>query len=445
MKKFGRKRRSICNTTYEDVRKTFDDLKRKIADSGRLSSSGFSPATSPRSVSWRKDYPCDLISSSGDDLEDWSSFISSHNSELGDRSGPRTPSPGSEAQESIAVNHGILSSSETYDESLGFSSFLEEESKKASRIQNITFRRKKGENGNLLELEKCNIDALQEENLEVAALKKISFDRMPKNVRKIGEATFSEVFSDGLKVYKIVPLGDTDDETSLESFLKESAIFKTISSEDGVCRLKDVFLVEGKYPEEYLKAWDDYGEEENERPSKYSDSQKYGVIVMEDGGESLESTKFQGAEEMDRFIRRVIEILANLEEKYEFEHRDLHWGNILIKEDRISLIDFSLSRLKDGDSVIFSNLNDKQWLFEGDEAFDIQFKVYKDMLKLCSGCWSRFTPQSNALWIRYLVEKTFGKGRFKGKKDLVSQYLSIIDSSTSARDIDAKLKRKEVQ
>lgn len=440
MKKFGRKRESIHNTACEEVRKAFEDIKRKIADTGRLSSSGLSTSTSPGNASWKKDYSCDLASSSSED-EEGCGFSSIHNSKFKGRSRDESLEFGSEREEDFVINHDVLSSSETYDESLGFESFLNEEIKRESKMQNITFRRKKEIDSRLSgqDLRTEGIVNLDNGKDGMGMLKKIPFDKMPKNIRKIGEATFSEVFAQGTLVYKIVPLGNTSDETSLPSFLKESTIFKAISEEDGVCKLKDVFLVKGRYPREYLKAWDDYGEEENERPSKYEDSQEYGVIVMEDGGESLENIRFQGIEEADGFIRGVIRTLARLEEKYEFEHRDLHWGNILIKEGRISLIDFSLSRLRNGDAVIFNDLNDKQWLFEGDEGIDIQFKVYRDMRELCSGHWERFTPESNVLWVRYLLEKTFGKNKFKGKKALVSQYMSIIDRSTSAKDIDKKL------
>ncbi|CAD26233.2 similarity to DNA DAMAGE-RESPONSE PROTEIN [Encephalitozoon cuniculi GB-M1] len=441
MKKFGRKRSSIHGTICEDARRAFDDIRRKIADSGRLSSSDFSIDASPGNTSQRRDHPCDLASSSSDDSENWSSFTSVHSIEL--RAGHRRESLTLEnkGEGNSVVNHDILSSSETYDESLGFESFLDSETRRTCRIQNITFRKKKETDG-LVGGQSQGTESLQSSYggmPEVGALRKVPFDRMPKNVKKIGEATFSEVFAHGPLVYKIVPLGDTPDETSLSSFLRESIIFRTISGEDGVCGLKDVFLVAGRYPEEYLKAWDDYGEEENERPCKYRDEQEYGVIVMEDGGESLESIKFQKIAEVDAFIRSAVRVLANLEKKYEFEHRDLHWGNILIREGQINLIDFSLSRLRSGGAVIFNDLNSKQWLFEGDEAVDIQFRVYRDMRKLCSGCWSRFVPASNVLWLRYLVEKAFSKNRFRGRKTLISQYISVIDSSTSAADVDRKL------
>ena len=95
------------------------------------------------------------------------------------------------------------------------------------------------------------------------------------------------------------------------------------------------------------------------------------------------------------------------EEELEFEHRDLHWGNILIqttntkeivyevsgekfkvKTDKIlaTIIDFSLSRLKTGskdaaedgggetrETVIFNDLSKDPDLFKakGDYQFDI--------------------------------------------------------------------------
>lgn len=442
VKKFGRKRPSIHNSTYEDMRMAFDAIRKKLAAPGRLSSGDPPSSRSQRDSIGGRSHPCDLVLSSdeAEDSEGWSSFISVHGSR-----GIVDEGPGPEAQKDKAtqeVGRGGLRTTTACDETLEVEGFLDPEAKRACKMQNITFRRKKGIDGPpaMEEPTGATEGLCIEEELGSRTLKRISFGEMPKNVRKIGEATFSEVFAQGSLVYKIIPLGDGPDETSLSSFLSESAIFRAIASEKGVCKLQDMFLVFGRYPEEYLKAWDEYGREENERPCKYGDEQEYGVIVMEEGGESLENIRFRDISEVDGFVRETVRVLANLEDKYEFEHRDLHWGNILIKEGRINLIDFSLSRLRNRGTVIYSDLNSKQWLFEGDEAVDIQFKVYRDMRELCSGCWSRFVPGSNVLWVRYLVEKAFSKNRFKGRKALISKYMAAIDNSTSARDIERRLR-----
>ncbi|TBU19239.1 haspin serine/threonine kinase [Ordospora colligata] len=340
------------------------------------------------------------------------------------------------------IHEESLSDEMDYKE-LGFLSFInmfnEEDvvGIEAQQIDNITFRKARGE------VDETSHSQMHSEDIyaDIQHLKRIRFDQMPKDVRKIGEATFSEVFAHGTLVYKIIPLGNSSEETCIKSFLKESSIFQTICKEEGVCKLVDVFLLNGRYSEEYLRAWDEYGEEENERPCKYNDEQEYGVLVMADGGVSLEDTKFTNCAEINRFLKNVAKVLANLETKYEFEHRDLHWGNILINSEKVNLIDFSLSRIKSNGKVIYEDLNAKEWLFEGDEQTDIQFGVYKQMRLLSHSDWKAFIPESNVLWMKYLVQKAFSKIRFRGRSSLISQYIKIMDSSSSMIEAEQKLSK----
>lgn len=307
-----------------------------------------------------------------------------------------------------------------------------------NRMQNITFRSEKRRLSIRIEKQTPLEPAAKVQRVSISGLRRVLFRDMPREVRKIGEATFSEVFVHNEKVYKIVPLGE---DTSLAAFEKEARIFRIVSREEGVCRLLDAFVLAGRYPEEYLRAWDEFGEEENERPCRYTESQEYGVLVMEEGGESLETHRFESLEEVDRFLRDVVSAVANLERKYEFEHRDMHWGNVLIRNGRIGLIDFSLSRLMDGASTVYTDLNESSWLFEGNGCVDAQFSVYRGMRDACSRKWAEFTPMSNVLWLRYLADKAFGKNRFRGKRGLKMQYAAAMQSCSSAQEIEARISR----
>lgn len=232
-------------------------------------------------------------------------------------------------------------------------------------------------------------------------LRTITFDEMPHSPVKIGEASFSEVFKiDGL-IYKIIPFTEW---YSLESFCREAFILDTLKDQQGVCKLVDKFLISGHYSDEYLKAWDDFVGSENLRPSNTEESQTYGVLVMNDCGKDLEKYEFQSRNEIICFFDQILSIVTILEDRFKFEHRDMHWGNIMINGSCVYLIDLNFARLEK-EKIIYTDLNKEEWLFEGDENIDIQFSVYIQMKESCGSDWISFHPATNFLWIKYLLNK----------------------------------------
>lgn len=123
-----------------------------------------------------------------------------------------------------------------------------------------------------------------------------------------------------------------------------------------------------------------------------------------------------------------------------FDHRDLHWGNVLVKECtsvtlpvfkdgkievkklqtkvKCNLIDFTLSRLPSVDGILYSDLDEIEGIYEGDG--DLQFDIYRQMK---GQDWSEYNPRNNVLWIHYLVDKLISKGS-KGLIKLRSRILS---------------------
>ena len=97
------------------------------------------------------------------------------------------------------------------------------------------------------------------------------------------------------------------------------------------------------------------------------------MFEFSNGGRDLEGFEFGAMAEAWSVLHQTALGLAVAENALEFEHRDLHWGNVLISraEDefiescllgerktvpthgvRVSLIDFTLSRLKKGNKTL---------------------------------------------------------------------------------------------
>ena len=97
------------------------------------------------------------------------------------------------------------------------------------------------------------------------------------------------------------------------------------------------------------------------------------MFEFSNGGRDLEGLEFGAMAEAWSVLHQTALGLAVAENALEFEHRDLHWGNVLISrtEDefiescllgerkivpthgvRVSLIDFTLSRLKKGNKTL---------------------------------------------------------------------------------------------
>lgn len=275
-------------------------------------------------------------------------------------------------------------------------------------------------------------------------LKVKKFKEMPKNPVKIGEATFSEVYRIGGLVYKIIAFNEFYD---IESFCKEIFVLETLKNCKGISEMTDRFIVKGKYTSEYIAEWKNFKlnkYSESVCPSVYKCQQKFGVIVMKDCGLDLENTIFTTFFEICNFLDQLFTTVAKLEILYRFEHRDLHWGNIMVKDGEVNLIDFNLTRLeailqngviydlnyKSGvPKTLYTNLNKETWLFEGDENVDFQFDIYKKMKQCCDGDWVSFNVKSNLLWIIYIFDKlwfkikTFQNNEDKIKSTKLIQYL----------------------
>ncbi|OSD04637.1 hypothetical protein PYCCODRAFT_1386882 [Trametes coccinea BRFM310] len=278
----------------------------------------------------------------------------------------------------------------------------------------------------------------------------------PPRFLKIGEASFSEVFGIGGVVLKIVPLRDEEraaaaDYAEVEGpapsdakdVLKEIIVTRAMGATcPGFVELLRTYIVRGKYPSLLLDLWDEYDERkgsEGVRPDTFSVSQLYAIIVLPNGGPDLEAYTFStptktGWRQACSVFWQVARALSEAEEVVSFEHRDLHWGQILVKnipaktsgrrKTRVSMddvdhgvlvtiIDLGLARMDAHDG----NGHHIHWTPFDEETFegegDYQFDIYRMMRTHNGDSWEDFKPLTNVMWLHYLALKLLNAKRLR--------------------------------
>jgi len=249
----------------------------------------------------------------------------------------------------------------------------------------------------------------------------------------------------------------------------------------GFCATRAVGICSGPYSRTLATEWDSWKRKkgtENLHPgSRAGDARVlHAVFVADDGGCDLESALKASSSSSPSSILRtqtdVVSLLAQVtgalaaaEGALRFEHRDLHWGNVLLKSEapetanakrgakqkksvpssplllrvggrsfalredaarlRVRLIDFTLSRCdseggeragaEEGGPKTTTAKNQKQpqppasycdlssdpVLFKGPKG-EPQSETYRAMAKVSRGDWESFHPSTNALWVSYL-------------------------------------------
>ncbi|KAI8497802.1 Serine/threonine-protein kinase haspin [Branchiostoma belcheri] len=241
---------------------------------------------------------------------------------------------------------------------------------------------------------------------------------------------------------------DTEADSWELSELKDGAGNQT----GGFIHLHRVCLVQGAWPDHLLAMWDRWhqqkaGGPENDKPDMFRDSQLFVVLESEDGGCDLEHFQdgTQDAEaprlknsvhaysadslrQAKAVLHQITIALAVAEAALQFEHRDLHWGNVLVRKGGeqssthhlageevcvdtrgldVSIIDFTLSRIHKDGQPLYCDLSANPTLFEG--KGDYQFDIYREMKKEYRDNWKRHHPYTNVLWLHYLADKLLHK------------------------------------
>ncbi|XP_034543402.1 serine/threonine-protein kinase haspin [Notolabrus celidotus] len=304
--------------------------------------------------------------------------------------------------------------------------------------------------------------------------------RMKKCV-KIGEGTFGEVFSTtnsagDTVALKIIPLEGSEkvngeDQKTFGEILHEIIISKELSSlkekrqnqTHGFIGLNNLHCVQGCYPPDFLKAWDTFDQKkgsENDRPDFFETDQLFIILEFEFGGSDLENSNGTLASLVvaKSILHQVTAALAVAEQELNFEHRDLHWGNVLVKTTKqkagsfllngtvhsletrgvlVRIIDYSLSRLEIDDLTVSCDISNDEELFMGQG--DYQFDIYRLMRQENGNDWSTYHPHTNVLWLHYLCSKLLslkyrgsgGRGAKDTREELNRFYDNVLQYSSA--------------
>eukprot|EP00775_Hariotina_reticulata_P005959 gene5959-6198_t len=269
-----------------------------------------------------------------------------------------------------------------------------------------------------------------------------------KEVIKLGEGTYGEAFKAGQVVCKLVPIeGDHLvngwPQKGAADLMAEAIISQTLStlSEEAdvagslhsshtkaFVTTHRVGVCKGPYPQSFIrawKAWDKRNKSENDPVDGLPKDQLFACFVMSNCGWDLESYQLRDFDQARSMMLQVAMALAVAEESVAFEHRDLHWGNIMLSPATsthiscrltncaikirtegavVCLIDFTASRLQTpwGD-VAYCDLEQEEGLFDGPKG-KCQFETYRRMRTITKGEWSGAYPGTNVQWMLYLCE-----------------------------------------
>ncbi|QIW95674.1 hypothetical protein AMS68_001192 [Peltaster fructicola] len=239
----------------------------------------------------------------------------------------------------------------------------------------------------------------------------------------------------------------------------EVRLLQRMSNIPGYTHFRELRILRGRPPSAFVKAYKQYNDTQQANgkdpstfpdPAKkasYSTDQLWAVIEMRDAGTDLERLVERGDCKdiwsiWDIFWQTTL-ALAKGEEGAEFEHRDLHLGNICVRNKGIptavevkkrlnftqldvTLIDYTISRAtmtpKDSfgtANIAYLDLSQDKHIFNGDSAQEYQYDIYRHMRAALffddplapfeasqdksSRSWSQFHPQTNLVWLHFVL------------------------------------------
>ena len=324
-------------------------------------------------------------------------------------------------------------------------------------------------------------------------------------------------------IWKLMPLKSSSGKgsrleggTIFEDAIAEVKLLEAMSKSPGFVEFRSAQVLRGEVPEGLRvveECWEkgltrkereDLGEKRN-----FGDEQVWLFIEMTDAGMDLETwfkerrSDFQRRIDVDGYhpddghinifeawdiFWGIVEALAHGEEHSEFEHRDLHPGNVCVKirkmsasadsslEERqslvrryneleVTLIDYTLSRAaiqtpsnntEDEDSrigmreILANSMRDKAIFTQQSEntVDQMQYNTYRHMRKIMhhhhvpakrKEGWQSFMPMTNVLWLHHILTIILKEtGMYNQKWDVIAKVLDAAQAKAVFRLADIR-------
>ena len=292
-------------------------------------------------------------------------------------------------------------------------------------------------------------------------------------ITKIAHGSYAAIFrlqlrSDKSKyiIAKLMPLKPKKgkgsralDQTSIEDAATEVKALDTMSEVPGFVGFSEAWVLRGTLPALIMQQYEIWARSNpDDGFVDYATEQLWCFIEMSDAGTDLERvlrkhasldetlSEFSGYKPLKSthcwdIFWGIAEALGRGEEFSEFEHRDLHPGNVCIMKNdaamcstrepslrkkytnmEVTLIDYTLSRATLADGRVLANPMRDKSVFEQrienpstqQQRIDSQqYETYRKMRRLVievsgtkdeSQAWQSFVPQTNMLWLHHILD-----------------------------------------
>lgn len=284
---------------------------------------------------------------------------------------------------------------------------------------------------------------------------------------KIGQGSFATVLKMELKsvpgrysVWKLMPIKPSKgsgsrpyhNQTLIRDAATEVKMLFAMSDIDGFVQFRSAHVVKGSVPNQICKAHESWAKKLDRGDTWYgtdmsaeysSKSQLWLLMEMTDAGQDIDSMlctarlekKLYSVHETWDMFWGIAEALMRGEAQAEFEHRDLHPGNVCIKirdkpldlttehgiprlsKHEVTLIDYTQSRLTLESSEVLATAIDESIFRQIDNDPDAQrqydvYRVMRDIVKkekkpgvTVSQMWKEYVPMTNVLWLHHMLRE----------------------------------------